>query len=91
MVSIEERRAWPKSNFLAVDRSMYDSDGAAPIRDTDLPTRGEIELTAVKHLYIHPATSQPGVLRRRWKDAATFGPSLEPNLLPVGIGNPTLL
>jgi len=52
VVSIEEKPANPKSNYVVVGCYMYDNKVFDLIRDIKPSARGELEITAVSNLYV---------------------------------------
>jgi glucose-1-phosphate thymidylyltransferase len=87
VISIEEKPAYPKSNYAVVGCYMYDNKVFDLIRDTHPSMRGELEITAVNNLYIKLGWLQYGFVIGRWTDAGTFESLQDANAILLSNAN----
>lgn len=70
---IEEKPAYPKSEYCVTGIYMYDSGVFDYIRTITPSSRGELEITDVNNRYAEAGLLSYGVMDGWWTDAGTFG------------------
>jgi glucose-1-phosphate thymidylyltransferase len=86
IVCIEEKPAYPKSQYAVIGIYLYDST-VFDIIDTLQPSgRGELEITEVNNAYITRGEMTYSVLDGWWTDAGTFESLLRANTLVARTG-----
>ncbi len=79
--AIEEKPAFPKSNFIQTGFYLYDNRVFDFIRKIKPSKRGELELTDVNNLYLKKRELKARNFSGMWADAGTHESLLEANLL----------
>ena len=72
ILEIEEKPAYPKSNYAVVGCYMYDAQVFDIIRSISPSVRGEMEITSVNNFYIQKEQLEYSIVRGKWTDAGTF-------------------
>lgn len=81
LISVEEKPAKPKSNYIVTGIYMYDSQVFDIIKALKLSDRGELEITDVNNAYIKKGQMSYDILDGWWADAGTFDSLLRANNL----------
>ena len=81
LISVEEKPAKPKSNYIVTGIYMYDSQVFDIIRTLKPSGRGELEITDVNNSYIKKGQMTYDILDGWWTDAGTFDSLLRANKL----------
>ena len=81
LISVEEKPAKPKSNYIVTGIYMYDSKVFDIIRTLKPSGRGELEITDVNNAYIKKGQMTYDILNGWWTDAGTFDSLLRANKL----------
>ncbi len=79
--SVEEKPAFPKSNFVQTGFYIYDSQVFDFIRQIGPSKRGELEITDVNNLYLDKQQLKARTFGGMWADAGTHESLLEANIL----------
>lgn len=72
VISIEEKPAKPKSNYVAVGLYTYDSRVCQYAKELKPSTRGEIEIVDLHNRYLQMGELKVNVFDSMWEDAGTF-------------------
>ncbi len=72
VIGIEDKPAWPKSNYAVTGIYMYDETVFDKIRGLTPSERGELEITDVNNIFIKEGTLSLAHLSGWWTDAGTF-------------------
>ena len=86
VLGIEEKPAFPKSNYAVIGVYMYDATVFEKIRRCKPSGRGELEITDVNNFYIAERSLTYEVLDGWWTDAGTFESLLRANTLVAETG-----
>lgn len=81
LISVEEKPAKPKSNYIVTGIYMYDSQVFDIVRTLKPSDRGELEITDVNNSYIRKGQMSYDILDGWWTDAGTFDSFLRANNL----------
>ncbi len=79
--SVEEKPAFPKSNFAQTGFFLYDHQVFDLIRQIHPSKRGELEITDVNSLYLERKQLKAAEIHGMWVDAGTHNSLLEASLL----------
>ncbi len=79
--SIEEKPAFPKSNYAQTGFFLYDRHVFDYIKQIQPSKRGELEITDVNALYLQKNQLKASVISGMWVDAGTHNSLLEASLL----------
>jgi glucose-1-phosphate thymidylyltransferase len=85
IVSIEEKPAYPKSNYAVTGIYMYDSNVFNIIKGLKPSARGELEITDVNNAYIARNELTYDILKGWWTDAGTHASLIRANELAKDI------
>lgn len=77
VLSIEEKPAHPKSNYVAVGLYVYDSRVVNFAKDLKPSARGELEIVDLHHAYLKLNELKVKTFDGYWQDAGTFDSLLE--------------
>jgi glucose-1-phosphate thymidylyltransferase len=91
VLGIEEKPAYPKSNYAVVGIYLYDASVFEKIRRLKPSGRGELEITDVNNFYIQEGTLTYEILDGWWTDAGQFDSLLRANNLVSETGANKLL
>jgi glucose-1-phosphate thymidylyltransferase len=74
VISLEEKPAWPRSNFAVPGLYLYDNTVVGIAESIEPSARGEYEITAVNQAYLERNQLKVGVFNRgiAWLDTGTF-------------------
>ncbi len=81
LISVEEKPAKPKSNYIVTGIYMYDSQVFDITKTLKPSNRGELEITDVNNAYIEKGQMTYDILDGWWTDAGTFDSLLRANNL----------
>lgn len=81
LISVEEKPAKPKSNYIVTGIYMYDSQVFDIAKTLKPSNRGELEITDVNNAYIEKGQMTHDILDGWWTDAGTFDSLLRANNL----------
>lgn len=81
LISVEEKPAKPKSNYVVTGIYMYDSQVFDIAKTLKPSNRGELEITDVNNAYIEKGQMTHDILDGWWTDAGTFDSLLRANNL----------
>jgi len=84
LISVEEKPAKPKSNYIVTGIYMYDKQVFDIIKTLQPSRRGEMEITDVNNAYIKKGQMTCDILEGWWTDAGTFDSLLRANDLVAG-------
>ncbi len=87
LISVEEKPAKPKSNYIVTGIYMYDNQVFDIIKTLQPSRRGEMEITDVNNAYIKKGQMTCDILEGWWTDAGTFDSLLRANDLVAGKAN----
>jgi len=86
--SVEEKPAFPKSNYAQAGIFVYDSQVFDFIRKIEPSKRGELEITDVNNLYLEKNQLKANKFSGMWADAGTHESLLEANVLAQAAFDP---
>ncbi len=86
--SIEEKPAFPKSDFAQTGFFLYDNQVFDFIRQIQPSKRGELEITDVNKIYLQRKHVRASAISGMWVDAGTHDSLLEASLLAQEAFNP---